>query len=158
VGPAFVSESHALAAVDGVDNQLRFIGPSGRVVTFAGPGAGPDATAATILDDVAEIAAGFTGAPHADPGGRTLPAGSFASPPAGRWLVVAGPTASWDAEPDGAGRLTARGVPVDRAVATDTHVAAITPRAPWPDVVSWLDRLRAAGDRAIALPVLGGVK
>jgi homoserine dehydrogenase len=56
VGPAFVPAQHPLAAVDGALNGVcldsRFI-PG---LFLSGPGAGPDITAATILDDAAEIA------------------------------------------------------------------------------------------------------
>ncbi|MEX2270364.1 MAG: homoserine dehydrogenase [Vicinamibacterales bacterium] len=54
--PAWVPASHPLAAITGRDNAVvidsRF---SGRLV-FAGPGAGPDVTAATLLDDAIEAA------------------------------------------------------------------------------------------------------
>lgn len=53
-GPAFVPADHCLARVDGVRNaiavQTRWSGD----LFFSGPGAGPVATAATVLDDVAE--------------------------------------------------------------------------------------------------------
>ncbi len=54
VGPAFVSDRHPLAAVSG---RLNAIAIDGRFVDglfFSGPGAGPDVTAATLLDDVVE--------------------------------------------------------------------------------------------------------
>ncbi|MEO6213781.1 MAG: homoserine dehydrogenase [Vicinamibacterales bacterium] len=52
-GPAFVPSAHALATVDGADNALLLDGRHGRML-FRGPGAGPDVTAATIMDDVYE--------------------------------------------------------------------------------------------------------
>ena len=54
VGPALVPTRHPLATLSGT---LSGIQCSGRYVAdlfFSGPGAGPDITAATILDDVAE--------------------------------------------------------------------------------------------------------
>jgi homoserine dehydrogenase len=54
VGPAFVELHHPLAALAGALSGIQF---SGRYVTdlfFSGPGAGPDITAATILDDAVE--------------------------------------------------------------------------------------------------------
>jgi homoserine dehydrogenase len=54
VGPAFVPHDHPFAQLDGMTNSLRLIYASGEVVTFTGPGAGPDITAATILDDIVE--------------------------------------------------------------------------------------------------------
>jgi homoserine dehydrogenase len=60
-GPAWMHASHPLSAVTGRDTAIlidsRF---SGRLM-FAGPGAGPDITAATLLDDAIE-AAGEKGA------------------------------------------------------------------------------------------------
>jgi homoserine dehydrogenase len=59
VGPAFVAGGHPLSRVSGVTNGLliqshqRNQGP----LCFTGPGAGPDVTADTLLDDVAEIVA-----------------------------------------------------------------------------------------------------
>lgn len=55
VGPAFVPAGHLLAAVDGAENAVVLGGARGRIV-FRGPGAGPDVTAATVLDDVLEAA------------------------------------------------------------------------------------------------------
>jgi homoserine dehydrogenase len=54
-GPAFLPRAHRLARVDGTDNAIVLTTPHGDVV-HAGPGAGPDATADTVLDDVAEAA------------------------------------------------------------------------------------------------------
>lgn len=52
-GPAFVASTHVLAAVDGAENALVLNGRHGRLL-FRGPGAGPDVTAATVMDDVHE--------------------------------------------------------------------------------------------------------
>jgi cystathionine beta-lyase/cystathionine gamma-synthase/homoserine dehydrogenase len=54
VGPAFVEESDPLARVDGALNGIRLDGRFVRRLFFSGPGAGPDVTAATILDDIVE--------------------------------------------------------------------------------------------------------
>lgn len=64
VGPAFVPGAHVLARVDGVDNALLLDGRHGRLL-FQGPGAGPEVTAATVMDDVTEVAAGTAAPPHA---------------------------------------------------------------------------------------------
>jgi homoserine dehydrogenase len=56
-GAAFVPDEHPLARVDGVDNALLLTTPHGRLL-FQGPGAGPEVTAATVLDDVREVIAG----------------------------------------------------------------------------------------------------
>jgi homoserine dehydrogenase len=79
-GPAFVPADHVLARVDGVENALLVNGRHGRLL-FQGPGAGPDVTAATVLDDVREIAAGVAPLPQADLR-RTRP-----SEPMTSWLV-----------------------------------------------------------------------
>ena len=85
VGPAWLPASHTLAAVSGCENAIvidtRF---NGRL-TFQGPGAGPDVTAATLLDDAVE-AAGEKGAratPHA-PRASIL---SSARPPETGWFA-----------------------------------------------------------------------
>ena len=52
-GTAFIPRGHLLAGVDGVENALVLSGRRGRLV-FRGPGAGPEVTAATVLDDVLE--------------------------------------------------------------------------------------------------------
>ena len=57
VGPAFVPASNPLARVDDVENVLLLRTPQGRLL-FQGPGAGPEVTAAAVLDDVREISAG----------------------------------------------------------------------------------------------------
>lgn len=55
VGPAFVGAAHPLARVSGVTNGILIRGEHG-VQCYTGPGAGPAITAATLLDDVAELA------------------------------------------------------------------------------------------------------
>ena len=57
VGPAFVPAPHPLAHLRGAGNGIRVHSCHVPAVFFAGAGAGPDATAATILDDVVECAA-----------------------------------------------------------------------------------------------------
>lgn len=61
-GPAFVPGGHPLARVDGVQNAVCLLGRSGEVC-LAGPGAGPDATAATVIDDVLEVVGQDRGRP-----------------------------------------------------------------------------------------------
>jgi homoserine dehydrogenase len=53
-GPAFVPADHCLARVDGVQNAIAVRTRWSGDLFFSGPGAGPIATAATVLDDVAE--------------------------------------------------------------------------------------------------------
>ena len=58
VGPAFLRHAHALAGIDGLQNAVQLSAAPVGDLLFAGPGAGPDATAATLLDDVVELATG----------------------------------------------------------------------------------------------------
>jgi homoserine dehydrogenase len=156
IGPAFVDRAHPLAGFTGVDNVLRLVSAEGRVVTFAGPGAGPDATAATILDDVVEVLSGHR--PDTRDLGRpneAISAESLTVPPASRWFVTARSTTALAASLDVVRSLTATGVPFDRIEYTPQCLAALTPRAPWADVAVWLERLRATGHRVLAVPVIG---
>lgn len=57
VGAAFVPSAHPLSRVDGVENAVALRTASGDLF-FSGPGAGPLATAATVLDDVVDAATG----------------------------------------------------------------------------------------------------
>jgi homoserine dehydrogenase len=57
-GPAFVPLEHPLARIDGVTNAAVVRDRAGRNLIFAGPGAGPDVTAVTLLDDVVEATSG----------------------------------------------------------------------------------------------------
>jgi homoserine dehydrogenase len=61
-GPAFVYASHPLARVNGVQNAVLLRNRASGDLFFAGPGAGPVVTAATLLDDVTEVTAGSNGA------------------------------------------------------------------------------------------------
>ena len=54
VGPAFVRNSSPLAGVHGEQNIVSLSGEGAIPLTLIGPGAGPDVTAATLIDDVAE--------------------------------------------------------------------------------------------------------
>jgi homoserine dehydrogenase len=68
VGPEFVGPDHPLSHVNGPLNGVllhsRFAGP----LFYSGPGAGPDVTAATILDDIVTLAeSGAFGTSHACP-------------------------------------------------------------------------------------------
>ncbi len=79
-GPAFVRDEHPLARVHHAGNGLCLRAISGSQMCFTGPGAGPDATAITMLDDVLEAAA-----PSAFP----------SSLAAGRPGLVDAPTTGW---------------------------------------------------------------
>jgi homoserine dehydrogenase len=58
VGPAFVRRHDPLALLRGAQNATRLEGPEIGSLLFGGPGAGPEVTAGTILDDVIEVSRG----------------------------------------------------------------------------------------------------
>jgi homoserine dehydrogenase len=55
VKPTFVPATHPLAGLRGALNGILLQDADGRELTFTGPGAGPEVTAVTILDDVIEL-------------------------------------------------------------------------------------------------------
>lgn len=84
IGPAFVPARHPLAALSGT---LAGIQLSGRFISelyFSGPGAGPDITAATVLDDAVEA---VSSAPNKRRLTASAPPAATAAPPATEWLV-----------------------------------------------------------------------
>ena len=87
VGPTLVPQRHALAALNGT---LSGIQCSGRFVSdlfFSGPGAGPDITAATILDDAVEA---VSSAPTTRRTPAAIPrAATLLASPVTKWLVRA---------------------------------------------------------------------
>ena len=80
VGPAFIPHAHPLASVQGVENGIVLRSLGGRLI-FQGPGAGPEITAATVLDDVEEALAGVARVP-------ATVASASATAPASGWLVT----------------------------------------------------------------------
>lgn len=80
-GPAFLPARHPLSRVDGVENGLLLERTHGRLL-FQGPGAGPEVTAAAVLDDVREVAEGSAQA--ANSGLR----GEQPGAPETEWLVT----------------------------------------------------------------------
>lgn len=109
-GPAFLSSAHPLARVDGVRNAVLLRGRSSGDLLFAGPGAGPEVTAATLLDDAEEVAAaGAVASGRRREWKRTAPL-----PPVTGWFVrLAGHHLPDDAAI--ADFLSGYGVPVQRA-------------------------------------------
>ena len=105
IGPTLVPLRHPLAALSGTLSGIQL---SGRFVSdlfFSGPGAGPDITAATILDDAVEAVSTAPRAPRATT--RTFRAVPVAAAPATGWLVrVRFPGIAPDAET--AGQIFAR--------------------------------------------------
>jgi homoserine dehydrogenase len=85
VGPAFVPAAHPLHHVHDVENALLLETPRGRLL-FQGPGAGPDITAATVIDDVHEVVSGAA-LPTPDP----LAAAGARSPDTGWFIALDAP-------------------------------------------------------------------
>jgi homoserine dehydrogenase len=111
-GPAFVAADHPLSRVDGVENAILLSTSSGRLL-FQGPGAGPDVTAATVLDDVQEVLSGVAPPTH-----RPL-ARAAVTPPETGWLVTLEGT-RLPAGPDVADLFASHGLFAHRISATHT--------------------------------------
>jgi homoserine dehydrogenase len=152
VGPAFVVSDHPLARATGVTNVLQISGAAGRDATdvpdiiFQGPGAGPRATAATIIDDIVE-------AIDATPARRPVAArrvGDISQPPVGPWFLRL--KATGVARPEDPRALSALGLPIARSVHTEHGVAGLTAAASWHDVKRATTVARARGFDAVAFP------
>ena len=116
-GPAFVPDSHAFARIDGVENAVALHNGYGRLF-YSGPGAGPAATAASVLDDVAEAAAQL-GRPYEwrdDRAGRTLTPAS----PVTAWFVRLESALRLPSRPDLADLLGSHGIWLQRSSAVRT--------------------------------------
>ncbi|MEX1128742.1 MAG: homoserine dehydrogenase [Vicinamibacterales bacterium] len=113
VGPAFVTDDHPLSRVDGVENAIVLSTPHGRL-RFQGPGAGPEVTAATVLDDVEEALSGVAAPCH-----QPLTHATVVSPETG-WLVTL-EGARLPAASDVADLLASHGLFAHRVTATHTH-------------------------------------
>jgi homoserine dehydrogenase len=88
VAPALVPTSHPLAALRGALSGIQLSGSIVRDLFFSGPGAGPDITAATILDDAVE-AVSTTSIRRTRAGNGVPRAAVLAAPPVTSWLVRA---------------------------------------------------------------------
>jgi homoserine dehydrogenase len=79
-GPAFVPLTHPLAALTGVTNGICLRDCDGHTLGFTGPGAGPRATAVTVLDDVRQAVEGRAAPP-------VVPRRGWFEPPETPWLL-----------------------------------------------------------------------
>jgi homoserine dehydrogenase len=87
IGPALVPVRHPLASLTGVLSGIQLSGRFIKDLFFSGPGAGPDVTAATVLDDAVEA---VTSAPKAPRLVNWTPrVATLAAPPATAWLIRA---------------------------------------------------------------------
>lgn len=86
VGPALVANQHPLASLRGALTGVQLKGAFVSDLFFSGPGAGPDITAATLLDDAVEAVTTKTAAPTR--AGTWPPhVASLAPSPVTEWLV-----------------------------------------------------------------------
>ena len=155
VGPAFVPASHIFARFSGVTNALHLQWGSDEPVLFAGPGAGPAVTAATILDDIVEA---LTAKEHdtfsigADSRRAARQSIDWSSPPSSSWFVRVSDlsvTAEHLAE-----FLAGRGIPALRVEQGECGLAAITTVATWAAATETAETLIALGATVTCLPVL----
>jgi homoserine dehydrogenase len=84
VGPAFLPSTEPLASLAGALNGIRLDGRHVQNLFFSGPGAGPDVTAATLLDDAVQATAAGKRVHHR-PAPSTTPA--FPASPATAWFL-----------------------------------------------------------------------
>jgi homoserine dehydrogenase len=155
VGPAFVDDRHPFARLDGVTNALRLTTAYG-TCTFSGPGAGPVATAATIVDDLAETLRGGDrqGADLAE-AGHASATPALDRPMRAPWLLHVS-TGTGLAAGDLAEYLAVRRASATRIDAGDRAVTLLTAPAPPATIDDVLAAVRGCGAPAVALPVLDG--
>lgn len=84
VGPAFLPSTEPLASLGGALNGIRLDGRHVSNLFFSGPGAGPDVTAATLLDDAIQ-ASSYERRVHERPPSSARPV--FPSSPATSWFL-----------------------------------------------------------------------
>jgi len=148
VGPAFLAGTHPLALVAGVTNGIVIDAERG-AQCYTGPGAGPDVTAATLLDDVAEIVRERR--LPAPPVESAHPAASVRRPDSGWFLRLTGDARHADI----ADLLASYGVFCTRLSRRDARIYALTCGTASDRIHAALDALHAAtGLDAIAFPAI----
>jgi homoserine dehydrogenase len=160
VGPAFVAGAHPLARVSGVTNGIVITplrqGFGGQApsdqgsLCFIGPGAGPDVTADTLLDDVAELVAERrVRTPQPEPSQTAV---SITRPHSAWFVRLSGPAR----ESDVADLLGSYGIWSTRLARRGDRTYVLTCPASYLRVQSALDALQAAtGAAAAAFPAVG---
>jgi homoserine dehydrogenase len=152
VGPAFVGGTHPLARVSGVTNGIVIV-PEKRgqgVQCFIGPGAGPDVTAETLLDDVSELMAERR---VRTPAPETSQTATSVTRPHSGWFVRLDGAAR---ESDVADLLGSYGVWTTRVARRGDRTFVLTCSASYARVQSALDAVQAAiGLTAAAFPAVG---
>jgi len=154
VGPAFVPLSHPFAQVSGVANILS-VGRGETAVLFSGPGAGPDVTAATVLDDVVEaalaIADGRTRTVLA-PASADAVANRLRTPRAGAWFLALSRVAASAGEL--AEFLAAHHLPAVAMVGDGERRGLVTAPATHAALIAAVDAIEATGVGVTWWPVL----
>ena len=155
VGPAFVPATHTFAQFRGVTNALHLQWGTDAPVLFAGPGAGPAVTAATILDDIVEaLTAKEThtfsiGADSRRAGRQTI---DLSGPPVSRWFIRLSGIAFTAA--DVAEFLASHSVAALHVESGVFGVAALTASASWATAQQTAALFVGLGAAVTLLPVL----
>jgi homoserine dehydrogenase len=154
VGPAFVHDRHPLGRIAGVTNALQVTNVTGDALLFAGPGAGPEVTAATIIDDIAEIVSGGTCLHGARIDTATRGPLRFDHPPDAGWFVKvrdlnlpAGHLAEF---------FASRGAPLLQLTSDTSGHFGLTAPAECAAVREVTEALRTLGATTYAIPLLEG--
>lgn len=111
VGPSFLPAAEPLASLGGALNGIRLDGRHVSNLFFSGPGAGPDVTAATLLDDAVQAASSERRI-HERPRGPLHPV--FPSSPATRWFLRVSFPGVRPGASAAASAVSAAGLPVER--------------------------------------------
>ena len=122
VGPAFLPQTEPLASLTGALNGIRLDGRHVSNLFFSGPGAGPDVTAATLLDDAIEaFTARSTVVRQAHPDWSIDTRTIFPSSPATPWFLRVSCPGVLPSSTAIARLVAAAGLPVERVAdyATD---------------------------------------
>jgi hypothetical protein len=152
-GPAFVGGAHPLARVRGVTNGI-VIAAAPAPICLTGPGAGPDVTADTLLDDVAELVAERrVRTPPPEP---SQSATSVTRPHTAWFLRVNGGTGGTGTkEADVADLLGSYGIWSTRMTRRDGRIYVLTCAASYGRAQSACDALGAAtGAAVVAFPAV----
>ncbi len=148
VGPAFLADRHPLAGLSGATNGILLDALGGRQC-YIGPGAGPDVTAVTLLDDVCEVAS--EGRVRTPPPIAASPAVPCWTAESAWFLRLSGRAPA----PEAAELLGAFGLWCAHIASIDDRFYALTFPAAAGHAQAALDAVRAAtGTEPLALPAL----
>lgn len=155
VGPAFVPSAHIFAQFSGVTNALHLQWGTDAPVLFAGPGAGPAVTAATILDDIVEALTAKetdTFSIGADSRRAARESLDLSSAPASSWFIrLSGAVFAPEAVAE---FLASRGLVALHVERGSFGVAALTSVASWKTATATAAALASLGATVTLLPVL----